>query len=104
MRDPANDAHIVRRPRGDIVDLSNALPDGHYAAPYVAPYRDWRYSRPRVGDRLRPAFYGTRYAVAAPRDLPAAGRNRRWIRYGKDLLLVARRDGRVLRVVSDRYG
>ncbi len=72
---------------------------------YSAPYRGWAYRPLRVGYQLRPAFYGSRYAitdygayrVAAPR------RDHRWIRYGDDLLLVNIRTGRVLQVVPGRY-
>lgn len=98
------DAHIVRPVRGDVlvVDRPQA---GPAATPYVAPYRGWRYSAVKRGDRLRAGFYGARYVVTdpAPYGLVPASANRRWIRYGDDLLLVDRATGRVLRVVPGGY-
>lgn len=72
---------------------------------YVAPYRNWRYSAVRPGSQLRPAFYGSRYLIANPGryHLRPAARNQRWIRYGKDLLLVNVRNGRVIQVANGRY-
>jgi Ni/Co efflux regulator RcnB len=72
---------------------------------YVAPYRDWTYSTPAAGTKLRAGFYGTRYAVGHPDGykLRQAKRNQRWVRYGDDLVLVNVRSGRVLEVASDRF-
>ena len=72
---------------------------------YTAPYRGWSYRPVPRGYRLQPAFYGQRYVIANPRQyrLPPAARNARWVRYGGDLLLVNMRNGRVLRVLRNRY-
>lgn len=72
---------------------------------YSAPYRGWSYRPVTVGHRLRPAFYGTRYAISdfGAYRLRAPGRYQRWIRYGDDLLLVNVRTGRVLQVIVGRY-
>lgn len=94
----APDAHIVGPVRGDVLEIHGASPSW-----YVAPYPGWRYSRLRSGDRLRARFYGERYQVVDPQGLPAARGNRRWVRYGNDLLLVNIRTGRVLRVLADRF-
>ena len=70
---------------------------------YVAPHRNWRYRPVTVGHRLEPAFYGSRYYINdyGVYGVGAPGRNRQWIRYGDDLLLVNLRTGRVLRVMPN---
>lgn len=70
---------------------------------YVAPHRNWRYRPVAVGYRLEPAFYGSRYYINdyGVYGVGAPGRNRQWIRYGDDLLLVNLRTGRVLRVMPN---
>ena len=72
---------------------------------YVSPYRNWTYSAPTPGTKLRSRFYGTRYSVADPAsyELREAKRNQRWVRYGDDLVLVNTRSGRVIEVASDRF-
>ena len=72
---------------------------------YVAPYRDWRYRPVTIGYTLRPAFWGDRYWVSdyGRYSVPPPRHNQRWIRYGDDLVLVNVRNGRVLRVIRDRY-
>jgi Ni/Co efflux regulator RcnB len=72
---------------------------------YRAPYRAWTYRVVAPGYRLQPAFFGTRYVISnyGTYRLPAPGMNRRWIRYGNDLVLVNVRNGRVLQVIRNRY-
>lgn len=72
---------------------------------YVAPYRHWRYRPVTVGYQLQSVFFGPRYYVNDYNafGLPYPGRNRQWIRYGNDLLLVNVRTGRVLQVLPNRY-
>ncbi|URD59637.1 RcnB family protein [Sphingomonas sp. KRR8] len=72
---------------------------------YVAPYAGWRYRPVVVGYQLRPAFWGNRYVVNdyGRWNLARPGVNQRWVRYGDDLLLVNARNGRVLRVIHNRY-
>jgi Ni/Co efflux regulator RcnB len=101
------DAHIVRPQRGDVIDVRGEPAPAcakRAGSGYVAPYRGWRYKPVAVGDRLKRAFYGTRYVIARPARyrLPAAGGNRRWIRYGGDAVLVDARTGRVLQVLANR--
>ena len=72
---------------------------------YVAPYRGWRYRSLTPGYRLQPGFYGPRYTISnfGRYRLGPPGANRRWIRYGNDLVLVNLRNGRVIQVVRNRY-
>lgn len=93
------DMHVVRQPRGDVMVVSQAS----RADAYVAPYADWTYKPVRAGQRLKPGFYAARYAAAAPRGAPFAGKSGRWVRYGDDLLLVNLRNGRITRVVPGGY-
>jgi len=103
----APDAHMIRRERGDIIDFSKGprIYPGDRRGVYVAPLPGWRYRPVRAGDRLRPPFYGPAYVIAdvSRYGLPAARGERRWIRYGDDLLLVNVRSGRVLKVLAGRY-
>ena len=95
----APDAHIVRPYRGDVLAI-----DGRLEAPaYVPPYAGWRYAPLRAGQRVAPAFYAPRYAVAAPAGQAPVRSGRRWVRYGRDALLVNTRTGRILRVMSNRW-
>ena len=61
---------------------------------YQAPYSGWSYRPVYQGYNLQPRFYTQRYYAPGYRVHP----NRRWIRYGDDLLLVNIRNGRVLQV------
>jgi Ni/Co efflux regulator RcnB len=72
---------------------------------YVAPHRSWRYRPLYVGYRLQPEFYGSRYYISnyGAYGVGFPGRDRRWIRYGDDLLLVNLRTGRVLRIVPNVF-
>lgn len=99
----APDAHVVRGAGRDVLVVEEQRPPARDA--YVAPYPNWRYTAVRRGDRLEQAFYATRYVIADPAryGLPAARANRRWIRYGGDLLLVDVRNGFVVRVASKRF-
>lgn len=103
------DSHDLRRQHGDgvIVDgRPEATASGlvHHR-PYAAPCPKWKYSRLRPGQRLRPAFLSSRYTISIPAKLrlSAPGIGRRWIRYGDDAVLVANRDGRVIKVAPERY-
>jgi Ni/Co efflux regulator RcnB len=72
---------------------------------YVAPYAGWSYRPVTVGYQLRPGFWGNRYVVNdyGRWNLGRPGINQRWVRYGDDLVLVNIRNGRVLRVLHNRY-
>lgn len=101
------DRRDVRRERRDVREARQELREDRRdrrRIAYVAPYGDWRYSVLRPGYQLRPGFYAPRYFINPGQyRLIAAGRNRQWIRYGNDLLLVNVRNGRVLQVVRNRY-
>ena len=103
-------AKVVRHARRDVrEDRRESRNDRrvvrHERVRYVAPVRHWVYRPVRVGYRLQPVFYGSRYYITdygayhlqAPRE-----RFLRWIRYGDDLLLVNIRTGRVLEVIHYR--
>lgn len=72
---------------------------------YVAPYRGWAYRPVAQGYTLRPVFFGQRYMVNdyGRYQLVAPRMNQRWVRYGDDLLLVNVGNGRVLRVIRNRF-
>jgi Ni/Co efflux regulator RcnB len=74
-------------------------------ARYVAPYAGWNYRPVTIGYQLRPGFWGTRYVVNdyGRYNLGRPAMNQRWVRYGDDLVLVNIRNGRVLRVLHNRY-
>ena len=77
---------------------------GVYNRPaYVAP-RGYRYRPVVVGTTLRPAFWSSRYRIGNYNTyrLPYPGRNRMYVRYGNDVLLINARNGRVIRVY-DRF-
>ena len=77
----------------------------HNRVAYRAPYAGWNYRPVTVGYQLRSAFFSPRYYVSNYNTygLRAPGRNRQWIRYGDDLVLVNIRTGRVLQVMHNRY-
>lgn len=65
-----------------------------------ARYYDRRYVRPGV--RVYSSYYTPRYYVARPWDyrLPRAQRHQRWVRHGRDFLLIDVRNGYVRRVIQ----
>lgn len=58
-----------------------------------------------IGFRFEPAYYGQRYWVNnySRYRLPQPGPNRRWIRYGDDVVLINVRNGRVVQVHRNFY-
>jgi Ni/Co efflux regulator RcnB len=70
---------------------------------YVAP-RGYRYRHVAVGATLNHRFWGPRYRISryATYRLPYPGRNRMYVRYGNDVLLINARNGRVISVY-DRF-
>lgn len=95
----APDAHMIRRPRGDILVVEG---DRAHVG-YVPPYAGWRYVAVRPGMRVRPAIYAARYAVDPGRGFAAASGSHRWIRYADDLLLVDTRNGRIAKVAAGHF-
>ena len=71
---------------------------------YVAP-RGHRYRRVAVGATLNRLFWGPNYRIGsyAAYRLPNPGRNRAWVRYGNDVLLINTRNGRVITVYNDFF-
>lgn len=71
---------------------------------YQAP-RGLQYRPVAVGYRFQPAFYSNRYWVNnyGTYRLPSPGYNRRWVRYGNDVVLVDMRSGAVVRVVRNFF-
>lgn len=67
--------------------------------------RGQRYRPIAVGYRFQPAFYSNRYWVNdyGTYRLPAPGYNRRWVRYGNDVVLVDLRSGAVVRVLNNFF-
>ena len=103
VRDERRDVRDARQElREDRRDLRDNRRDRRA---YVAPYRGWTYRPVVAGNRLQRGFYGQRYFIANPSyyRLPLAARNQQWVRYGNDLLLVNVRNGRVIRVMRNRY-
>jgi Ni/Co efflux regulator RcnB len=78
---------------------------GVYNRPDYAGPRGHRYRPVSIGFRFEPAYYGQRYWVNdyARYRLPRPGPNRRWIRYGNDVVLINVRNGRVVQVYRNFY-
>ena len=64
-----------------------------------------QYRPVQTGVRFQPAFYSNRYWVNdyGTYRLPAPGYNRRWVRYGNDVVLVDMRSGAVVRVYRNFF-
>lgn len=102
------DRRDVREERRELRDARQELREDRAdrrRVRYAAPYRNWSYSRIGIGYQLRPSFYSSRYFVNdySRRGLGKPGRFQRWVRYGDDLVLVNVRNGRVIRVLHNRY-
>jgi Ni/Co efflux regulator RcnB len=69
---------------------------------WQAPFR---YSTFRVGGRIAPSYYGTRYVIADPwrYRLPPVRPGQHWVRHYDDVLLVDQRRGRVVDVIRGFY-
>ena len=93
----------IRRDRQEVREGRQELRRSRAA--YVAPVRGWRYRALAPGAQLQQGFYGSRYTITnySSYRLQAPGVNRRWIRYGNDLVLVNVRNGRVMQVLRNRY-
>lgn len=98
-REVREDRRELRQDRHDL------RRDQQRRAAYVAPYAGWQYRPVTVGYQLRPGFWGTRYVISdyGRWNLARPAYNQRWVRYGNDLVLVNTRNGRVLRVIPNRY-
>jgi Ni/Co efflux regulator RcnB len=71
---------------------------------YIAP-RGYRYRPVVVGTTLRSPFWSSRYRIGnyAAYRLPYPGRNRAWVRYGDDVVLINVRNGRVITVYNNFF-
>lgn len=93
-----------RELREDWRDYRNSHRSTFRAGAYHGP-RGYRYQSVTIGFQLSPSYYSQRYWVSNPARyrLPAPGYNRRWIRYGNDVLLINTRNGRVITVYRDFF-
>ena len=91
--------------RGDIREERRELNEARRE--YRRDVRDWREARHydrrhvRPGVRVYSSYYAPRYVVARPWDyrLPRTLRHQRWVRHGRDYLLIDIRNGYVRRVI-----
>ena len=99
IREERRDVADARREnREDWRDYRRSHPDIYRGPRWTAP-RGSAYRPVTVGYRFRPEFYDRRYWVDAPRyRLRPVHGAQRWVRYGRDVLLVDTRSGRVLEV------
>jgi Ni/Co efflux regulator RcnB len=88
-----------RESRRDWRDYRRDNREAFRRSAYVGP-RGYRYRPVAVGHRFDSNYYGQRYWVTdySRYHLAAPGANRRWVRYGNDVVLVNIRNGRVLAV------
>lgn len=104
IREERRDLEEARRygDRRDVRDEREDLRDARRE--YREDLRDYREAR--AGYRLHSRYYAPRYYVARPWEyrLPRASGPYRWIRYGRDYVLVNVRTGYVRDVVRSRYG
>jgi Ni/Co efflux regulator RcnB len=73
-----------------------------YTRPAYAWPRGYRYRPLGVGALLDRVFWGSRYRIGnySTYRLPYPGRNRAWVRYGDDVLLINTRNGRIIQVYN----
>jgi len=99
VREQQRDVREARREyREDWRDYRGRHPDVYRGGAWVGP-RGHRWHPVRVGYRFEPVFYGRSYWIDPYRYhlRPVAG-YQRWVRYGRDVVLVDMRNGRVLEV------
>lgn len=84
--------------RADWQDYRRSHPDVYRGPAWAGP-RGYGYRPVGVGYRFRPEFYDQRYWIDPYRYhlRPIAGAQR-WVRYGRDVLLVDTRSGAVIEV------
>jgi Ni/Co efflux regulator RcnB len=100
VRDQRNDVREARQEyRQDWRDYRQNHRDVYRQQRYVGP-RGYAYRPVAVGYRFAPVYYARNYWISDPwrYRLPAAAGNRRWVRYGNDVVLVNIRTGRVIDV------
>lgn len=97
VRDERRDVRAARQEyREDWRDYRRRNPDLYRGPAYVGP-RGYAYRPVTVGYRFRPEYYDRRYWVDPYRyHLAPVGPYERWVRYGRDVVRVDLRSGRVI--------
>jgi len=101
IREDRRDVRDARRDyRGDWRDYRDRHPDYYRGPAWVGP-RGYRWHPVTVGYRFDPVFYDRRYWIDPYRYhlRPVLG-YQRWVRYGRDVVLIDVRNGHVLEVNS----
>ncbi|MFP1679846.1 RcnB family protein [Alloalcanivorax sp. C16-2] len=93
------------RPGDEPDHRGNAAPEHHQAAPEARPAPAASKRDPagwHQGDRLPEAYRGDRHVVDDWRhhDLPAPGKDRRWIKVDNDFVLIAITTGVIVSVIG----
>jgi Ni/Co efflux regulator RcnB len=105
IRDARHDLRDARQERReDWRDYREAHRDVYRRPVYVGP-RGYGYRPVTIGFRFAPEYYSARYYISDPwryRLAPATGYNR-WIQYGRDVILVNTRTGRVIEINRDFF-
>lgn len=99
VREQRRDVREARREyRDDWRDYRGRHPDIYRGPAWVGP-RGYRWHPVRAGYRFDPVFYDRRYWIDPYRYhlRPVIGAQR-WVRYGRDVVLIDTRNGRVLEV------
>lgn len=99
------DLHNARQEyREDWRDYRRAHGDVFRGPAYVGP-RGFAYRPITPGYQFAPDYYHRRYWIANPMAyrLPPPGMNQRWVRYGRDVVRVDLRTGRVVQVYGSFF-
>lgn len=99
IRADRHDLREARREyRDDWRDYRSRHPDHYRGAAWVGP-RGYRWHPVAAGHRFDPVFYDRRYWIDPYRYhlRPVIG-HQRWVRYGRDVVLIDTRSGRVIEV------
>ena len=101
IREDRRDVREARREyRDDWRDYRGRHPDFYRGPAWVGP-RGYRWRPVTVGYRFDPVFYGRSYWIDPYRyHLRPVRSYQRWVRYGRDVVLIDTRNGRVLEVNS----
>jgi Ni/Co efflux regulator RcnB len=104
VRDQRQDVRQARHEyHDDWRDYRARNPHVYRGSAWVGP-RGYRWRPVNVGYRFDPVFYGRSYWIDPYRYhlRPVAG-YQRWVRYGRDVVLIDTRSGRVLEVNSSFF-
>lgn len=96
VREERRDVREARQEyREDWRDWRRDNPRAFRRPAYAAPVRGWAYRPVYAGHRLPPAYWSPAYVIADPwrYRLPRAAGFTRWVRYGRDVLLIDTRGG-----------